>query len=189
MARATGKVSFLRALEGKGGRWVQAAVQKQPERGGPQPLVLIFGEFEQKQVVFFLGPGNQSFQIGDPHFGVEFLVGNLLAQDCDIEGKACLPRQKPKAKKRVWGPSLFPKEISGRPLLCLRSQVIRLHLRESDGNDRGQDRYPKESPSASRPSMQKFWFPSPSVTPQTYSANLTADSMLPILKQAPTNLA
>ena len=100
------KVSSLRALRERR-KTGPSRGPKMPERGGPQQLVLIFGEFEQKQVVFFLGPGNQSFQIGDPHFGVEFLVGNLLTQDCDIEERPAF-RAKPKAKSE-FGVLLFSK--------------------------------------------------------------------------------
>ena len=187
MARATGKVSFLRALRERAEDGSKPRSKRCPKEAALNNSFSSLESLSKSRSSSFSARAINPFKLAIRTSGSSFL-SETCWRKIAISRKDPPSGQKPKAKKRVWGPSLFPKEISSRPLLCLRSQVIRLHLRESDGNDRGQDRYPKESPSASGPSMQKFWFPSQAWR-QTYSVNLSADSMLPVLKQAPTNLA
>ena len=129
-------MSFLRALrEREDGSKPRS---KDARKRRPQPLVLIFGEFEQKQVVFFLGQGNQSFQITSAP-GSIFLSETCYAR-LRYRGKGP-PGQKPKQRSEFGVLLFFQRDFRSSPA-CLRSQVIRLHLQKSDGNDRGQDRYP-----------------------------------------------
>ena len=151
-----------------------------PERGGPQPLVLIFGEFEQKQVVFFSARAINPFKLA---IRIQRVCRNLLRK-VDIEGNTRLPG-KTRKQRSEFGVLLFQKRLQVVPaLLTISGNPI---SRESDGNDRGQDRYPKDRPAIGLQSKDSGFLLKRDVARD--SANLTADSMLPILKQAPTNLA